>query len=135
MGDMTKNFSRAEFACPCCGADNISTYVVNALQRIRDTIDKPLVITSGIRCMAHNAKIGGVKGSAHVPADLHDGEGLVGHAVDIKCVDAVTRYKLLKVATKFFVRIGIGASFIHLDNDTAKPQTVAWDYYDKSHKA
>ena len=136
MGDFTKNFSRHEFACNCgCGADNISIGLVSKLQRIRDAIDAPIKITSGIRCKDHNESIGGVKRSAHVPQDLGDGEGVVGHGVDIKCTSSVMRYKILKSSTKFFMRVGIGKDFIHLDNDISKPQTVAWDYYQSNHKA
>ena len=136
MGDLSKNFSRSEFECQCgCGADNISMYVVKSLQRIRDAVGAPITITSGIRCAKHNEAIGGVGRSSHVPSDLSDGEGVVGHAVDIKCEDSVLRYKILKASTKYFMRIGIGENFIHLDNDTSKPQTVAWDYYQSNHKA
>lgn len=136
MGDLTKNFSRHEFACNCgCGADNISIGLVSKLQRIRDSVGLPMKITSGVRCEAYNATIGGVKKSAHVPASMHDGEGVVGHAVDIKCTSSVMRYKILKSSTKFFMRVGIGKDFIHLDNDISKPQTVAWDYYQSDHKA
>ena len=136
MGDLTKNFSRHEFACNCgCGADNISIGLVSKLQRIRDSVGLPMKITSGVRCEAHNATIGGVKKSAHVPANMHDGEGVVGHAVDIACSDSILRYKLIKHGSQNFSRVGIGKSFIHLDTDISKPQTVAWDYYDKDHKA
>ena len=83
MGDLSKNFSRSEFKCPTCDADNISPALVADLQRLRDAIGSPLSITSGVRCKAHNKAVGGVEGSAHVPADLGDGEGEVGHAVDI----------------------------------------------------
>lgn len=136
MGDMTANFSRKEFECQCgCGADNISEYVVKSLQRIRDAVGAPMTVTSGIRCKEHNKAIGGVSRSSHVPRDLSDGEGEVGHAVDIACDNSVLRYKILKASTKYFMRIGIGENFIHLDNDTSKPQTVAWDYYQSDHKA
>jgi zinc D-Ala-D-Ala carboxypeptidase len=129
MGDLTKNFSRSEFACPCCGDDKISHYAVNALQLIRNAVGAPLSIESGVRCSAHNEAIGGVENSSHVPADKDDGEGIVGHAVDIKCITSTMRFKIIKEATKYFTRIGIGRNFVHLDNDTGKPQGVLWHYY------
>lgn len=129
MGDLTKNFSRYEFACPCCGADNISETLVERLQRVRDAIGVAVVVTSGVRCAKRNEAIGGVKGSAHVPVDLRDGDGVVGHGVDIACDSGVMRYRILKHAPKHFQRIGVGKDFIHLDTDTSKPQLVMWDYY------
>jgi zinc D-Ala-D-Ala carboxypeptidase len=135
MGDLSKNFSAKEFACSCCGASNISPALVADLQRLREAIGSPLSITSGVRCKAHNKAVGGVEGSAHVPADLGDGEGKVGHAVDIACTSGVLRFKLLAYAPQMFKRIGVGATFIHLDNDTNKAQGTAWDYYGAPHVA
>ena len=43
MGDLTKNFNRFEFACKCgCGFDDIDLKVVQALQKLRDKLDKPI---------------------------------------------------------------------------------------------
>jgi len=135
MGNLTRNFSIEEFACPCCGLSTISTKLVEDLQWLRDKIGQPLVITSAVRCSAHNKKVGGVPLSAHVPQDVFDGEGVVGHAIDIKCNNMRLRYKLLKYGFQKFPRVGVGADFIHLDNDRSKSQVVCWDYYKKDHVA
>ena len=75
MGDMTKNFSRHEFACNCgCGSDNISAKLVLILQEIRDHFGLPVVVNSGLRCPKYNKKVGGAKSSQHV----------VGNAADIR---------------------------------------------------
>ncbi len=73
MGDLTKNFSRREFACKCkCGFNDIDLGLVDQLQMIRDIlsykagIEVPISINSGCRCVSWNAKIGGVKNSFHV---------------------------------------------------------------------
>ena len=34
MGDLTRNFSRSEFACPCCGRADVDMRLVEALQEI-----------------------------------------------------------------------------------------------------
>ena len=73
VGDMTQNFSRSEFLCPCCGADHINLDLVTKLQQVRTMIARPVVITSGVRCAKHNAEVGGSPTSDH----------LTGHAVDI----------------------------------------------------
>jgi len=67
MGDLSKNFSRWEFTCSCgCGLDNISTQLIDPLQRLRDHLGLVVTITSGIRCPKHNRKVKGAKGSFHL---------------------------------------------------------------------
>jgi len=74
MGDLTKNFSRAEFACKCgCGTNAINHMLVLFLQKIRDHFDKPIKVVSGLRCAKRNAQVGGAKHSQH----------LLGNAADI----------------------------------------------------
>jgi len=137
MGDLSANFSASEFECQCgCGGDSISSSLVNMLQVMRDNYGRGIVITSGIRCGAHNEKIGGVASSAHVPADIDDGEGEVGHAVDIATLTSIERHRLLPLAYQVgFERVGIGENFIHLDIDIRKSQEVSFDYYKGDHQA
>lgn len=67
MGDLTQNFSRREFTCHCgCGANDIDLGLVNRLQLLRDVLDTPIRINSGVRCKAHNEAIGGSPRSKHV---------------------------------------------------------------------
>lgn len=126
MGDMTKNFSRKEFACKhLCGQDHIDEGLVTLLQEVRDNYGKSMRITSGVRCPDHNKAIGGVKGSAHER----------GLAVDIECLSSRDRYALLPLLWSRFDRIGIGATFIHVDIDESKPQDVLWEYSKHAHMA
>ena len=76
MGDMTKNFSRSEFACKCgCGKADIDPRVVNMAQVIRDAMGQPIHINSGCRCEKRNAAVGGVANSNHTK----------GLAADLSC--------------------------------------------------
>ena len=100
MVQLTRNFSSSEFQCPCCGAGGA------------------LTITSGYRCASHNEEVGGVPGSAHT----------TGQAVDIACSNSSDRYRLMRILTKYFGRVGIASSFIHVDVDITKPQDVLWTY-------
>ncbi|MFZ7134357.1 MAG: D-Ala-D-Ala carboxypeptidase family metallohydrolase [Eubacteriales bacterium] len=59
MKQLTKNFNEKEFACPCCGKTVINMDIVNKLQKLRDFIGFPIVITSGYRCDKYNKSIGG----------------------------------------------------------------------------
>lgn len=75
MGDLSKNFSRREFACKCgCGFDDVSPKLANLVQEIRDELGKKIFIDSGCRCPTHNRRVKGVKNSGH----------LTGEAADIK---------------------------------------------------
>ena len=120
MGDLTRNFSRAEFACKCgCGFDDIDLDFVAILQSIRGALGSSLVINSGCRCATHNAKSGGAVTSAHV----------TGHAVDIACENGHLRFRLIELAIKYGIkRIGLHKTFIHLDNHPTNPQQVVWFY-------
>jgi uncharacterized protein YcbK (DUF882 family) len=59
----------------------ISAGLLNMLETLRALWGKPLVITSGYRCRAHNEAVGGASGSEH----------LRGRAADIAAVDAASQ--------------------------------------------
>ncbi len=108
MGNVTRNFSRAEFACQCgCSLADPHPLLVTGLQEVRDIIGQPIIITSGCRCAEHNAAVGGVPDSQHLPH-------LSGYcmAADIICPGA-TLAALLDVASLVpqFHNGGIGAYF------------------------
>ena len=126
-----KYFKREEFVSPDTGEEQMNLIFVKYLEKLREFVGQPLVITSGFRTLAHNEKIGGTKNSAH----------LRGLAVDIACPDSALRYKILDFVLNnktFFYnndiiiveirRIGIGKNFIHLDCDKSLPQEVVWLY-------
>ena len=73
---ITAHFRRGEFKCKCgCGKDDIDAALVRLCETIRGAVGVPLIINSGCRCEAHNAKVGGVKGSYHTQ----------GKAADLSC--------------------------------------------------
>jgi len=123
MGDLTKNFSRNEFACWCrCGADDIDLRLVDYLQSLRDSVG-PIKVTSGVRCKLYNAQVGGSDDSAH----------LSGEAADIHCPSGEFRYDIIHANHHeqfgtLFDRIGIGSDFIHLDISQSKDNDVIWVY-------
>ncbi|MBQ9526259.1 MAG: DUF882 domain-containing protein [Fretibacterium sp.] len=82
MGDLTKNFSRSEFACKCgCGKNNLDRRVVEACQTIRDAMGQPISVNSGVRCEKNNAAAGGAANSYHIQglaADLSCKSGALG---------------------------------------------------------
>lgn len=73
MGDLSKNFSRSEFACKCgCGFDTADHGLVYALQECAEDLGIQhmaavrIVITSGCRCTRHNTEVGGAPDSQHI---------------------------------------------------------------------
>ena len=126
MGDLSKDFSKSEFACKCgCGACDVKTHLINKLQALRNYLNRPLVITSGVRCTTHNKHEGGKSNSAH----------LKGLAVDIACTDSRFRYDLLEGAFALkFARIGVIEDAIHLDLSRVLPQRMTWLYPKKSNQ-
>ena len=74
-----KYFKLQEFVCKCgCGLgrgsnDLLPVALLLSLDMIRETIEMPVIVTSGWRCPKHNVKSGGVPGSKH----------LSGYAADI----------------------------------------------------
>jgi len=99
--------------CPSsCGTDKISSVLIEKLQKVRNIIGRPVIITSGVRCEFYNASIKASTSSSHIPDDYG-----IGNVVDIACLNSKDRYELVEVAQKFFKRIGIsggayGGSFI-----------------------
>ena len=128
---LSRNFTHAEVQCKCgkCkGGAKISPELMRRLQQMRDAVG-PIRITSGVRCRKHPESRTRPT-SSHVPNDLGDIEGKVGHAVDIAARGSGRRFRLLAAAIAAdFTRIGIGKTFLHLDNDYKKSQGVIWDYY------
>lgn len=115
-----KYFSSKEFRCKCgCGGLDISQKLIDRLNTVREILGKPIVISSGYRCLKHNRAEGSNDTSSHIK----------GLAVDIKAVDSSYRYELLKVLFFVgFVRIGIDKDFIHIDIDDTKPQKITYLY-------
>lgn len=75
MATDTKNFKVREFACKCCGRNEVAQEVLNMCQAIREELGVAVTINSGYRCERHNAEVGGVKGSYHTR----------GKAADLSC--------------------------------------------------
>lgn len=112
MGDLSANFSKAEFACHCgCGANDVNRDLVNSLQLLRDALNEPINILSGVRCEFHNAKCGGAKHSQH----------LLGTAADIHVKDMSVKdlHEFIKTNNGIFGFRAIGfyqkQGFVHVD--------------------
>ena len=111
---LSKNFAISEFACKDGSKVITVDYeLVDLLQRLRDTLGKPIIVTSGYRTVAYNKKCGGISTSHH----------LTGKAADIK-VTGMTPLELAKAAdTMGFRGIGVYPAFTHVD---VGPKKLYW---------
>lgn len=123
MGDLSKNFSAWEFACPCCGESKMATRTITRLQRVRSRYGKPMGIVpgGGYRC----AKYDDSK-TAH-----RTGEG-----VD-PSVPRGDLYRVIQIAMEEgFTGIGVknksGRYQLHLDDAAeipgVRPRPWIWTY-------
>lgn len=122
-------FSISEFACKGhhCNCENqIDLGFVRELDELRHRYGKPLIVSSGYRCPAHNAKVSGTG---------RTGPHTTGKAADL-LVDRGDAFQLLRLAMGMrFTGIGLqqkgGGRFIHLDNlpnAPGQPRPTCWSY-------
>lgn len=107
-GDLSKNFSSHEFSCKHCGEENINPELIDALQRLRDTVGVSISVSSGYRCPNHNE-------SLKSPTSQH----VKGNAADI-IIKGFTVDEMYAAAKSIpeFLNGGIGVydgGFIHVD--------------------
>lgn len=109
---LSAHFERSEFACGCgCGRDTADAELIEVLEWLRAELgSKPVIITSGHRCLEHNRAVGGAPGSQH----LH------GRAADIvvRGVPAARVQKVLQDRFPAWLGIGSYARFTHVDTRT-----------------
>jgi hypothetical protein len=116
---LTKNFKLSEFQLndpiPEKYIGNIKE-VATQLQKVRDILGKPIIITSGYRSPAYNKKIGGATNSQH----------LYGKAADTKMMGInIKEYIAYLIRYTNFNGFGIANSYVHCDT---RPNFTVWVY-------
>ena len=109
---LAENFRSTEFACKCgrCKTALVDDVLVAQLQAIRNHFGKPVNITSGYRCAAHNKAVGGDPNSSHMQ----------GMAADV-VVTGVKPGEVAKFAESMgIVRVGLYDSFVHIGSGDVK---------------
>jgi len=117
------NFKKPAFACRCgeCDADfeHMKPETVERLEAARIIAGIPFAVRSAMRCEAHNEAEGGSSDSSH----------LDGYAIDVDADNSRERFTIVGALIKAgFIRIGIGRTFIHFDDDPTKDGRVMWLY-------
>lgn len=82
MGDISRNLSRKEFACPCgkCNKDTVDFQLAEVLQDVvnhfvteyGEMLQISIRINSGHRCAEHNKAVGGSASSLHLDGRAAD---------------------------------------------------------------
>lgn len=112
-------FELEDFRCRCgCGGNEIEPWFVQVLDNLREKIGRPMIISSGWRCVKHDKSYGG------------KGNHVTGLAADIITPDSNMRFNFIYYARDFDIhRIGLAHLYTHLDVIHAgAPQEVAWLY-------
>ncbi len=114
-----RHFDLAEFACPCCGRNDINHAFVGLLDQARELVNIPFRVSSGFRCQARNRQVSGSPNSEH----------LVGLAADILATDSETRFLIVSAALQVGIRrIGVHEHFVHLGASRSHPSDVLFLY-------
>lgn len=120
-------FHPAEFECQCkCGRSEMVPAFVADLEALRTAYGKPLIVSSGYRCPAHNAR---------VSSTGLDGPHTTGRAVDF-AIRGADAYQLMSLAIRMgFTGVGVnqkgGGRFLHLDKlpgGASQPRPMVWSY-------
>jgi len=122
----SKYFSFNEMKCKCgCDQAPMDQEFMSILDNIREALGKPLIVSSGYRCINHPIEAKKVKPGAHT----------TGKAVDFAVVGRDAQQVLLSAIVLEVQRIGVqqkgSGRFIHLDTATAKegfPSPAIWSY-------
>ena len=101
MGDLTKNFSRKEFACKCgCGFDTIDYELICIIQNdiiqhfeMKYECKISCIITSGNRCVEHNEKVQKEYNSEYIPYSSKS-QHIYARAIDFKIYRVLTNNKI-----------------------------------------
>ncbi|KXJ61637.1 MAG: serine/threonine protein kinase [Alteromonas sp. Nap_26] len=113
MKQITKFFKRSEFACQCgCGFNTVDAELLFILNWLREYFGEPVTVTSGCRCVAHNAAEGGAKKSFH----------LTGKAADVKVKNVPAREVFEALAENFPDEYGFieYSTWVHIDSRETK---------------
>ena len=130
---ITKNFSVNEMMCHCgCGEDSMDMDFMDILQNIREDMNRPLKISSGVRCAEHNSVVSstGIFGP-HVPrtAGTKASDILIAGADALRFIDTARKHGISGVGIS--QRGSHAKRFVHIDTlsaDDGHPRPTVWTY-------
>lgn len=117
--DNAPHFSEREFSRIGCSKSDCYPASLRRLERLRELVGEPLVLTSAYRSVTHERSHGRDGKSAHT----------LGRAFDISCPSNSLRFKIVSAALQVgFNRIGIGSNFVHVDDSSSHTANRIWTY-------
>lgn len=125
MTQVTKHFTRAELACKHCGKLFLTPAFLERLERIREKMAMPLVISSACRCPDYNEKV-----SSTGRAGPHT-KGAVDVAIRGSAALRLVELAIAEGMTGIGVNQKGDARFIHLDDlpdEPDQPRPTIWSY-------
>ena len=115
----SKFFKDDEFERVACSRSRIKDDSLRRLDRAREISGIPFILTSAYRSPEYEKAHGRSGTGAHT----------LGCAFDIRCNDNHERYLIVFGAIAAgFTRIGIGSTFVHLDDSETHPHPRIWLY-------
>lgn len=117
-----KYFKESEFAgcSPACSLQDMQQDMMDKLDLARGIAGIPFVLNSAYRSPEWEQS----KGRSGEGAHTH------GCAVDIRCTSDLARHTIVRACMAAgFTRIGIGKTYIHVDDDATRTPNVMWHYY------
>lgn len=114
-------FNEQEFqACvPSCKQEQVNEASLARLDMCRSLAETPFVLSSAYRSKSYELSKGRSGKGAHTE----------GRAFDIRCNNSAIRMRIVASALEVgFTRIGIGKTFIHLDDSPNLTSNVIWLY-------
>lgn len=111
--DGIKYFKREEFRCKCGGkyCDGFTAEPAKTLVKLADHVREhyglPMIVSSGVRCVTHNANVGGHENSRHMRGLAMD------FTVKGKSADEVLEYVWKQPEVRYAYKID--ANYVHMD--------------------
>lgn len=130
VSEYSEHFRVYEIVCRCgCGLAALDERAANIAEMLRTLCRVPLLVSSGCRCMVHNAGIGGAVrtdkklGSMHLP----DKNGRC-HAIDIVVPAVMKRFAFDTICVRVVGAGGYGiyGTFNHLDTGVGRDPCRRW---------
>lgn len=116
---LSKNFREEEFTCKCGKCKEVPAHMKENLILLCQQLEKirfytgAIIINSGVRCSAHNKRVGGVPNSQHLQGKAADIrvknmyiEDLYNRIVELK------RQEIIKIG---YIQLYKTKKFVHID--------------------
>ena len=117
MDNLSRHFSRHEFACKCgCGQDTIDAALIATLEMVRMHFDRPIGINSGNRCKAYNATL---------PNASPNSQHLLGRAADFVVAGVMPDRVFGFLRDDHPGGLGAYRTFTHIDS---RSNRARWDF-------